>query len=140
MRLAGRDPVGIISELIGSDGEMPRDRAVIAFAAEHDLPVLAIADLVRYRRATERLVERVASSGCCLRCLPSAPSLPVAAEPAAAVPSAKRYVRNLQESDCGGALRACVRHARVSPSGRRPSSDHRFAPARSSDSSSHRAM
>lgn len=32
------------------------------FAAEHDLPVLAIADLVRYRRASENLVEHVASA------------------------------------------------------------------------------
>jgi 3,4-dihydroxy 2-butanone 4-phosphate synthase/GTP cyclohydrolase II len=62
LRLADREPVGIISELIGSDGEMLRDRAVIAFAAEQDLPVLAIADLVRYRRATEQLVDPVASS------------------------------------------------------------------------------
>ncbi|PXY29863.1 bifunctional 3,4-dihydroxy-2-butanone 4-phosphate synthase/GTP cyclohydrolase II [Prauserella coralliicola] len=62
LRLAGREPVGVISELIGPDGEMLRGAALTAFAAEHDLPVLAIADLVRHRRATEQLVEPVASS------------------------------------------------------------------------------
>ncbi|TDD33692.1 bifunctional 3,4-dihydroxy-2-butanone-4-phosphate synthase/GTP cyclohydrolase II [Saccharopolyspora elongata] len=62
LRFAGRRPVGIISELIGDDGEMLRGAALTAFAQDHDLPVLAIADLIRYRRATEELVEPVANS------------------------------------------------------------------------------
>ena len=62
LRLAGREPVGVIGEIVAADGSMARGRALAEFAAAHDLPVLAIADLVRYRRATERLVEHVATS------------------------------------------------------------------------------
>ncbi|WP_033291807.1 bifunctional 3,4-dihydroxy-2-butanone-4-phosphate synthase/GTP cyclohydrolase II [Amycolatopsis jejuensis] len=62
LSLAGLSGVGVISELVADDGTMRRGAGLADFAAEHDLPVLAIADLVRYRRATERLVEPVASA------------------------------------------------------------------------------
>jgi hypothetical protein len=62
MRLSGHEPVAVISEIVAPDGSMARGAQLRAFAAEHGLPVLAIADLVRYRRATERLVEHVATS------------------------------------------------------------------------------
>ncbi|TQM36965.1 bifunctional 3,4-dihydroxy-2-butanone-4-phosphate synthase/GTP cyclohydrolase II [Pseudonocardia cypriaca] len=62
LRMAGQDPVAVIAEIVAADGSMARGRTLRAFADEHDLPVLAIADLVRYRRATERFVERVATS------------------------------------------------------------------------------
>lgn len=61
-RLAGLSGVGVITEITADDGTMPSGAGVAAFAAEHDLPMLAVADLVRYRRATERLVEQVATS------------------------------------------------------------------------------
>jgi 3,4-dihydroxy 2-butanone 4-phosphate synthase/GTP cyclohydrolase II len=60
--LAGLTGVGVIGEIVDEDGSMRRGASLTAFAAEHGLPVLAIADLVRYRRATERLVELVGSS------------------------------------------------------------------------------
>lgn len=62
MTLAGVTPVAVIGEIVASDGSMSRGEQLRAFAAEHGLPVLAIADLVRHRRATERLVEPVAAS------------------------------------------------------------------------------
>ncbi|WP_433506381.1 bifunctional 3,4-dihydroxy-2-butanone-4-phosphate synthase/GTP cyclohydrolase II [Pseudonocardia halophobica] len=62
LRLAGQEPVGVIGEIVDDDGSMARGERLRAFAAEHDLPVLAIADLVRHRRATEQLVEHVATS------------------------------------------------------------------------------
>ncbi|MDQ0380460.1 bifunctional 3,4-dihydroxy-2-butanone-4-phosphate synthase/GTP cyclohydrolase II [Amycolatopsis thermophila] len=62
LRLAGQEPVGVIGELVGPDGSMLRGEALGAFAREHDLPVLAIADLVRYRQTTERRVELVATA------------------------------------------------------------------------------
>jgi 3,4-dihydroxy 2-butanone 4-phosphate synthase/GTP cyclohydrolase II len=62
LRLAGLSGVGVISELVADDGSMRRGDELTAFATTHDLPVLAIADLVRYRRATEQLVTPVASS------------------------------------------------------------------------------
>ncbi|MBW0111849.1 bifunctional 3,4-dihydroxy-2-butanone-4-phosphate synthase/GTP cyclohydrolase II [Pseudonocardia sp. KRD-182] len=62
MVLAGQVPVAVIGEIVAPDGSMARSEGLRAFAAEHDLPVLAVADLVRHRRATEQLVEHVATS------------------------------------------------------------------------------
>ncbi|MCP2256140.1 3,4-dihydroxy 2-butanone 4-phosphate synthase / GTP cyclohydrolase II [Prauserella aidingensis] len=62
LSLAGLSGVGVISELVAEDGSMRRGADLMAFAAEHGLPILAIADLVRHRRATEQLVEPVATS------------------------------------------------------------------------------
>ena len=60
--LAGLSGVGVITEITADDGTMPRGGDIAAFARQHHLPLLTIADLVRYRRATERLVEQVATS------------------------------------------------------------------------------
>ncbi|KID28710.1 GTP cyclohydrolase II/3,4-dihydroxy-2-butanone 4-phosphate synthase [Prauserella sp. Am3] len=60
--MAGAGDVAVISELVGDDGTMLHGRDLERFAADHGLPLLHIADLVRYRRATEHLVEPVASS------------------------------------------------------------------------------
>ncbi|MFC4004130.1 bifunctional 3,4-dihydroxy-2-butanone-4-phosphate synthase/GTP cyclohydrolase II [Prauserella oleivorans] len=60
--MAGAGDVAVISELVADDGSMLRGAALAEFARAHDLPLLHIADLVRYRRATERLVEPVASA------------------------------------------------------------------------------
>ncbi|WP_326567119.1 bifunctional 3,4-dihydroxy-2-butanone-4-phosphate synthase/GTP cyclohydrolase II [Amycolatopsis rhabdoformis] len=62
LAMAGAGDVGVISELVAEDGSMLRGAAVAEFAARYDLPLLRIADLVRYRGATERLVEPVASA------------------------------------------------------------------------------
>jgi 3,4-dihydroxy 2-butanone 4-phosphate synthase/GTP cyclohydrolase II len=62
MTLAGQTPVAVIGEIVAPDGSMSRGAQLRAFTAEHDLPILAIADLVRYRRATDQLIERVASA------------------------------------------------------------------------------
>lgn len=62
LALAGQPSVGVIAELVGPDGSMLAGQALIDFAEMHDLPVLAIADLVRYRRATEHLVEHVGTA------------------------------------------------------------------------------
>ncbi len=60
--MAGAGDVGVISELVAADGTMLRGDALHDFAAAHDLPVLRIADLIRHRGATERLVHPVATS------------------------------------------------------------------------------
>lgn len=62
LRLAGRPEVAVISEIVDDDGSMRRGENLLLFAAEHGLPVVAIADLVRYRKATERIVEPIAES------------------------------------------------------------------------------
>ena len=59
-RLAGLTPVGVLVEIVNDDGSMKRGRELRAFADEHDLAMISIDDLVRYRHRTEALVERVA--------------------------------------------------------------------------------
>ncbi len=54
MRLAGLKPSGVLCELTNQDGTMARLPEVVAFAANHDLPVLTIEDLVSYRRVVEQ--------------------------------------------------------------------------------------
>jgi 3,4-dihydroxy 2-butanone 4-phosphate synthase/GTP cyclohydrolase II len=57
-RLAGLKPAGVICEVIRKDGQMARRNDLIAFAAEHRLPMVSIADLIVYRRNREALVQR----------------------------------------------------------------------------------
>jgi len=59
-RLAGLTPAGVLCELTADDGTMMRGPALRAFADEHGLAMISIADLVTWRRRHERLVERVA--------------------------------------------------------------------------------
>jgi 3,4-dihydroxy 2-butanone 4-phosphate synthase / GTP cyclohydrolase II len=62
MRLAGLTEVAVISEIVADDGSMRVGSDLSDFAREHHLEILNIADLVGYRRATEQLVEHVASA------------------------------------------------------------------------------
>jgi 3,4-dihydroxy 2-butanone 4-phosphate synthase / GTP cyclohydrolase II len=62
VRMAGLSSVGVITEITADDGTIPAGADVREFAREHNLPMLAVADLVSYRRATERLVEQVAAA------------------------------------------------------------------------------
>jgi 3,4-dihydroxy 2-butanone 4-phosphate synthase len=50
-RLAGLSPAGVLCELTNPDGTMARLPGVMEFAARHGLPVVAIEDLVAFRRA-----------------------------------------------------------------------------------------
>src|ERR1700742_2519219 len=58
-RLAGLQPAGVICEIMNDDGTMARLPQLIAFAQLHGLKIGTIADLIAYRRRTERQVERV---------------------------------------------------------------------------------
>ncbi|RMG98664.1 MAG: 3,4-dihydroxy-2-butanone-4-phosphate synthase [Deltaproteobacteria bacterium] len=58
-RMAGLWPAGVICEIMRDDGEMARMPDLERFAREHDLPILTIADLIRYRLERESLVEAV---------------------------------------------------------------------------------
>ena len=60
-RLAGLAPAGVICEIMNEDGTMARRPQLEAVAKEHGLPIVTVADLIRYRRRTERLVERIAT-------------------------------------------------------------------------------
>ena len=59
-RLAGLEPAGVIVEILNEDGSMARRPDLEVFAKQHDLKLGTIADLIRYRVATEHTVERVA--------------------------------------------------------------------------------
>lgn len=52
--LAGFKSAGVLCELTNDDGTMARAPACIKFAAEHNMPVVTIADLVQYRQEHER--------------------------------------------------------------------------------------
>ena len=58
-RLAGLYPAGVVCEVVNEDGTMARLPDLERFAAEHDLLLISIADLIAYRRRSEKLVERV---------------------------------------------------------------------------------
>jgi 3,4-dihydroxy 2-butanone 4-phosphate synthase/GTP cyclohydrolase II len=56
--LAGLLPAGVICEIMNDDGTMARLPDLQIFAEEHHLQILTIADLIRYRLGTEKLVRR----------------------------------------------------------------------------------
>ena len=58
-RIAGLYPAGVICEVMNEDGTMARLPHLEAFAAEHNLKMITVADLVRYRISKEMLVRRV---------------------------------------------------------------------------------
>jgi 3,4-dihydroxy 2-butanone 4-phosphate synthase/GTP cyclohydrolase II len=58
-KLAGVPAVGVLAELMNDDGSVMRGRQVAEFADKHGLKRLSIADLIAYRQAREKLVERV---------------------------------------------------------------------------------
>lgn len=51
MRLSGLKPYGVLCELTNADGTMARLPAIMAFAAAHAMPVVAVADIVAHLRA-----------------------------------------------------------------------------------------
>jgi 3,4-dihydroxy 2-butanone 4-phosphate synthase / GTP cyclohydrolase II len=63
-RLAGLHPAGVLCEIVSQkdEGDMARRDELEAFAAEHDLTLITIADLIAYRRRHDRQVERVAEA------------------------------------------------------------------------------
>src|SRR4030095_824498 len=60
-KLSGLPPVGVISELMNDDGTVMKGEQVARFAATHKLKHVTIADMIEYRQAREKLIERVAT-------------------------------------------------------------------------------
>jgi 3,4-dihydroxy 2-butanone 4-phosphate synthase/GTP cyclohydrolase II len=56
-KLAGLAPAGVICEIMNADGTMARRPQLEEVASAHGLKMVTVADLIRYRRKTERLVE-----------------------------------------------------------------------------------
>ena len=61
-RMAGLYPAGVLCEIVNDDGTMARVPDLERFCEEHDLLMISIADLVRYRRQSEKLVRRVSEA------------------------------------------------------------------------------
>jgi 3,4-dihydroxy 2-butanone 4-phosphate synthase / GTP cyclohydrolase II len=60
-RLVGLPQVGVISELMNDDGTVMKGEQVVRFAAAHKLRHVTIADMIAYRQAREKLIERVST-------------------------------------------------------------------------------
>src|SRR5205809_4615173 len=60
-RLAGLNPAGVVCEVMNDDGTMARVPDLIPYCEEHGLKMITVADLIEYRRRTEKLVERTTS-------------------------------------------------------------------------------
>ena len=60
-RLAGLAPAGVVCEIMKDDGTMARVPDLVEFCERHGLKLVTVADLIEYRRRTEKLVERIVS-------------------------------------------------------------------------------
>ncbi|MFW6159869.1 MAG: bifunctional 3,4-dihydroxy-2-butanone-4-phosphate synthase/GTP cyclohydrolase II [Acidobacteriota bacterium] len=58
-RLAGLKPAGVICEIMNEDGTMARMPQLILFSQTYDIPILTIAELIKYRMQNECLVKRI---------------------------------------------------------------------------------
>ena len=61
-RMAGFQPAGVLCEIVGEDGTMAKIPELEQIAAQFDLKIITVADLIAYRRHTEQLVTRVAKT------------------------------------------------------------------------------
>jgi 3,4-dihydroxy 2-butanone 4-phosphate synthase/GTP cyclohydrolase II len=61
-RLAGLNPAGVICEVMNEDGTMARVPDLVPYCEKHGLKMITVADLIAYRRRTEKLVERVVAT------------------------------------------------------------------------------
>ncbi|MGO8989322.1 MAG: bifunctional 3,4-dihydroxy-2-butanone-4-phosphate synthase/GTP cyclohydrolase II [bacterium] len=61
-RLAGLKSAGVICEIMKDDGTMARMPDLLAFAEEHGLKIVTIADLIKYRLSKEFLVRRIVTA------------------------------------------------------------------------------
>ncbi len=61
-RLAGLAPAGVLCEILNNDGNRANREQLFDLAKQHEMPIIAIEDLIRYRRVREKLVERIATA------------------------------------------------------------------------------
>ncbi len=56
--MADCPPVGLLAEIVNDDGTVKRLGELVDFAAEHELKIISIADMIAYRQRREQLVVR----------------------------------------------------------------------------------
>lgn len=61
-RMAGSPPAGVICEIMNPDGTMARMKDLKVFAEKHDMKIVSVVDLIKYRLRTERFVRRMEST------------------------------------------------------------------------------
>ena len=61
-RMAGLDPSGVICEIMSDDGTMARVPELAEFCRQHNMKMITIAEVIRYRMAHERYVRRAGRS------------------------------------------------------------------------------
>ena len=61
-RMAGFTPAGVLCEVLGASGDRASHEELFQLAEEHDLRIIAIESLIRFRRQREKLVERIAEA------------------------------------------------------------------------------
>lgn len=61
-RLTGKEPVGVICEIMNADGTMARMNDLLKFSREHHLPIMTIEALIEYRRRNEQMVSLIEKS------------------------------------------------------------------------------
>ena len=61
-KIAGLKPAGVICEIMNEDGSMARVPELVAFCQKHQLKMITVADLIKYRMRTERYVHPVAET------------------------------------------------------------------------------
>jgi 3,4-dihydroxy 2-butanone 4-phosphate synthase/GTP cyclohydrolase II len=61
-KLAGLYPAGVICEIMSDDGSMARVPELLEFAKRHNLKIVTVKDLIKYRMRAERFVHRVSTT------------------------------------------------------------------------------
>jgi len=61
-RLAGMNPAGVICEIMNDDGTMSRVPELLEFSARHNIKIVTVKDLIRFRMRTERFIHRVSAT------------------------------------------------------------------------------
>lgn len=60
--MAGLSPVGVLSEIVNEDGSMARLPELEKFAAEYKLSIISVADIIRYRRHSEKIIKFISKA------------------------------------------------------------------------------
>jgi 3,4-dihydroxy 2-butanone 4-phosphate synthase/GTP cyclohydrolase II len=61
-KMAGLQPAGVICEIMNEDGTMARVPQLIEYAKKHDLKLITIEEMIRYRRSHEKMVEQISDA------------------------------------------------------------------------------
>jgi 3,4-dihydroxy 2-butanone 4-phosphate synthase/GTP cyclohydrolase II len=57
--MAGLAPAGVICEIMNADGTMARMKDLVKFSEEHEIRIISVVDLIKYRLRTERFIKRL---------------------------------------------------------------------------------